>query len=78
MAFVVRAILPPVPEKIRWFFSEKEKEIAIRRSRQAFNVPHSKLSPTHLLLVLKDPKIWFYGMLHVKSSSVIDKWSDLT
>ncbi|KAF3402848.1 High-affinity nicotinic acid transporter [Talaromyces pinophilus] len=64
MAFVVRAILPPVPEKIRWFFSEKEKEIAIRRSRQAFNVPHSKLSPTHLLLVLRDPKIWFYAFAY--------------
>ncbi|KAH8705429.1 putative pantothenate transporter [Talaromyces proteolyticus] len=60
MAFVVRVILPPVPEKIRWFFSEKEKEIAIRRSRQAFNVPYSRLSANHLLLVLKDPKVWFY------------------
>jgi hypothetical protein len=61
MAFVVRIILPPVPEKIRWLFSEEEKEIAIRRSREAFNVPNSKLSPTHLVFVLRDPKVWYYS-----------------
>jgi hypothetical protein len=61
MAFVVRIILPPVPEKIRWFFSEEEKKIAIRRSIEAFNVPNSKLSPAHLVFVLRDPKVWYYS-----------------
>ncbi|BCS19859.1 uncharacterized protein APUU_20291S [Aspergillus puulaauensis] len=39
--FFVMALLPPVPERAHRFFTAEEKQIAIRRSKQAFNTPHT-------------------------------------
>lgn len=54
-------LLPPVPERVRWMFGPAEKEIAIRRSKQAFNTPHTGVKVHQLIAVLKDRKIWCYG-----------------
>jgi hypothetical protein len=62
MAFPIMFLLPPVPEKITRFFSIEEKEIAVLRSREAFNEPDAHFRAKHLLLVAKDLKIWFFGM----------------
>jgi hypothetical protein len=59
--FIVLGLLPPVPEKLRWGFSPQDKAIAVRRTREAFNVPHAKFNGTQLKAVLKDPKMYFYG-----------------
>ena len=42
-------------------FGPAEKEIAIRRSKQAFNTPHTGVKVHQLIAVLKDRKIWCYG-----------------
>ena len=58
--FIVMLLLPPVPERIRWFFTEEEKQIAVRRSKQAFNTPDTGFKLGQLKAVLRDRKIWFY------------------
>lgn len=60
--FVVLFLLPPVPEKVKWGFSQEQKEIARRRTLEAYNVEDAKIHPKHILLIAKDPKIYFYGM----------------
>jgi len=35
--------------------------IAKRRSLEAYNVENPKLEKSHLLKVVKDPKVWLYG-----------------
>ena len=60
--FVIFAILPPVPEKLKWGFTTEQKEIAIRRSKEAYNILDAKINPRQLLWLFKDPKIYFYGM----------------
>jgi hypothetical protein len=65
MGFVVLVLLPSTPEKKSWAFSEKEQEIGMRRSREAFNIAHSKVEPKQLIAVVKDPKVWVYGTLRV-------------
>lgn len=54
------ALLPSTPETLRWGFSESEKQIADRRTRENFNIPHTRIRPKQLLAVIKDPKAWFY------------------
>lgn len=60
-AFVLYVLLPPVPEKVTWGFSAEQKEIAVRRSREAYNVIGAKIRPRQLFNLLKDPKTYFYG-----------------
>jgi hypothetical protein len=60
MGFFVMALLPSTPETLRWGFSESEKQIAVRRTRENFNIPHTRIRPKQLLAVIKDPKAWFY------------------
>ena len=59
--FVIFFLLPPVPEKIKWGFTEEQKEIAKRRTREAFNVEDAKINPRLLLALAKDPQTYFYG-----------------
>lgn len=60
--FVVLFLLPPVPEKVKWGFSQEQKEIARRRTLEAYNVEDAKINPKHILLLAVDPKIYFYGI----------------
>ena len=61
--FVVFLLLPSSPEKLRWGWSTAEKEIALRRYREAFNVENdTHVRGAQILGVLKDPKSWFYSM----------------
>jgi hypothetical protein len=60
--FIVLLLLPASPEKLRWFFNAQEKEIALRRYREAFNIERTKVSPKQILTTFKDPKAWFYSM----------------
>jgi hypothetical protein len=60
--FVVFLLLPASPEKLPRFFNAKEKEIALRRYREAFNIERTKVSPKTILKTFKDPKAWFYSM----------------
>ncbi|KIW92662.1 uncharacterized protein Z519_06509 [Cladophialophora bantiana CBS 173.52] len=57
-AFVVVTFLPPTPEKVRFFFSEEEKHLIVKRSRIAHNTGESKIRPKLILNVLIDPKFW--------------------
>jgi hypothetical protein len=59
--FVVMILLPPSPENLQWFFNAQEKEIGLRRYREAFNIERSKVSPKILLDTTKDAKAWFYS-----------------
>ena len=60
---VVMLILPPVPEKVKWGFSSKEKAIAVRRTEESFNVVGAKVDLKRLLDLVKDPKIYFLSMV---------------
>ena len=54
--------LPSSPEKLGRLFSAAEKEICLRRYREAFNVEgESKVRGDQILGVLKDPMAWFYS-----------------
>ncbi|KAJ5595467.1 uncharacterized protein N7459_001675 [Penicillium hispanicum] len=68
-------LLPPVPERVRWLFTEQEKQIAIRRSKQAFNTPHSGFQLKQLRAVLTDHKIWFYGFLYCMTNVSLSGFS---
>jgi hypothetical protein len=59
--FFVMVLLPPVPERVNRFFTEGEKQIAIRRSKQAFNTPHTGIKLKPLRAAVTDRKVWFYG-----------------
>jgi hypothetical protein len=59
--FVVILLLPASPENLRWFFNAQEKEIALRRYREAFNIERTKVSLKIILKTFKDTKAWFYS-----------------
>ncbi|KAL1980946.1 hypothetical protein VTN96DRAFT_3286 [Rasamsonia emersonii] len=59
--FVVLFLLPPVPERIKWGFNEREKEIARRRTVEAYNVEDAAVNFKHLLVLAKDSKLYFSG-----------------
>jgi hypothetical protein len=54
--FVVTFLLPPSPENLQWFFNAQEKEIALRRYREAFNIERTKVPPKIMLNTIKDTK----------------------
>lgn len=54
-------MLPPVPERIKWSFNEREKAIARRRTAEAYNVEDAWINFKHLLILAKDPKLYFSG-----------------
>ena len=60
--FFVFLALPSSPEKLGWAFTEAEKEIALRRYREAFNVENdTKVRTAQIVAVLKDPMAWLYS-----------------
>ncbi|KAJ9643658.1 hypothetical protein H2204_001803 [Knufia peltigerae] len=62
--FIILALLPPVPEKVRFGFTEAEKSMAMLRSREAYNTLHAKITPKQLLGLMKDVKIYLYIVLY--------------
>jgi hypothetical protein len=52
---------PPVPERLTWGWNARQKEIAVRRSREAFNVEGAKINVRQLLELVRDAKAWFYS-----------------
>ncbi|CAK7237343.1 hypothetical protein SBRCBS47491_009943 [Sporothrix bragantina] len=61
--FVVIFLLPGAPERLRWGWSTEEKEYAIRRTREAYNIEGDKLHLPHILGLLKNPKLYLYLVL---------------
>lgn len=60
--FVILLALPSSPEKLGRLFTEEEKQLALRRYREAFNVEgDTKVRWKSVLAVFKDIKAWFYG-----------------
>lgn len=60
--FFIFVALPASPEKLGRMFNAAEKEICLRRYREAFNVEgESKVRGEQILGVLKDPMAWFYS-----------------
>ncbi|OJD32526.1 mfs transporter protein [Diplodia corticola] len=57
-AFVVFALLPSTPERIRLGFSPAEKDLVIRRSRASHNSGDGTIRPRLILKLLADPKMW--------------------
>ncbi|KAK0614839.1 putative pantothenate transporter [Bombardia bombarda] len=68
-------VLPPAPENIKRGFTKAEREIALRRTKEAYNVPHTTIHLKQLLAVLKDKKILFYCLLNGCTSISSTAWS---
>lgn len=60
---IVLLALPPVPEKLRWGFTEDEKRLAIIRTRAAHNTPGAKIRWKEVLPSLKSPMLCVYTVL---------------
>jgi len=59
--FIIIFLLPSSPEKLRRGFSAAEKDIALRRYREGYNVQgDTKIRGSQILKVLKDPHSWMY------------------
>lgn len=58
---IIFFLLPPVPERLKWGWTEEEKQISLRRTREAYNEVEAKIRPKHLLELFKDPKVYFLG-----------------
>jgi hypothetical protein len=57
-AFFVLVCLPSTPEKKHFLFTKEERELAIRRSRRAFNPENPKFRPSFILKPLKKVRFW--------------------
>jgi glycine betaine/choline ABC-type transport system substrate-binding protein len=55
------AVLPSVPEKVSFGFTKQEKEMALRRTQEAYNTTDAKIKPKQLVALAKDPKTYFYS-----------------
>lgn len=59
---IVLLVLPPLPEKLKWGFTKEEKEIALRRQKEAhMDAGGRKFHKEHVPLVFKDPKLYGFG-----------------
>lgn len=67
-AFFVIFLLPNTPEKVRFGFTEEEKQIIVRRSRRAQNTGESKILPRKILQVIFDYKFWM--LVGIESATV--------
>src|SRR5262249_28653980 len=67
-AFVVLAFLLPTPETVKFFFTEEEKGVIVKRSRRANNTGESKIKPKLILKLLMDPKFWM--LVGIESATV--------
>jgi len=61
--FVIMFFLPPVPERLRWGFSEDEKRLAIVRTLQANNTPGAKIRWVEVPQTFKNPMLYVYTFL---------------
>lgn len=59
--FVIIALLPPLPDQVRWGFNEKEKALAKQRQIEAYNDPSAKIRPKKVLEIFKDRRYYLYG-----------------
>ena len=60
---VIFFLLPASPEKLGRGFTAAEKEIALRRYREGYNVEgDTNVRGSQILKVLKDPHSWMYSM----------------
>jgi len=57
---VIFFLLPGTPERVKRRFTAAEKQIALRRTKEAFNIPHTRPNLRQILDALKDPKTWFF------------------
>ncbi|KAF7559022.1 hypothetical protein G7046_g5134 [Stylonectria norvegica] len=65
-AFVVIVLLPRTPETApSLYFTEREREIIIQRSRAAQNVGDSKIKPKLILQLLLDPLFWLLAIVNM-------------
>lgn len=62
--FVVLALLPPTPEKVRFGFSDDEKKLIVRRSRASHNTGDGTIRPKLILKLLLDPKFWMTTIIN--------------
>ena len=60
---VILLLLPPAPEKARMFFTAAEKELAVKRTREAFNEPHSKIRWGDLPKIFRDWNFYLFAEL---------------
>ncbi|KAK5653020.1 hypothetical protein OQA88_9306 [Cercophora sp. LCS_1] len=72
---VIFFCLPNTPERVKRGFTAQEKEIAIRRTKEAFNVPHTRLHLRQMGAAVKDPKTWFLSVLNGCSAMSQAAWS---
>ncbi|KAK4234664.1 putative transporter [Achaetomium macrosporum] len=72
---VLALLLPSTPERVKRGFTAEEKEIALRRTREAYNVPHTRPNLRQLIAALRDPKTWFYSILNGCTSMNQAAWS---
>ncbi|KAK4168310.1 putative transporter [Cladorrhinum sp. PSN259] len=69
-------LLPTTPERVKWGFSKEEKEIAMRRTHEAYNVPNAKPNSAQFMAALRDPKTWFFTVLNVCAFISQGVWSN--
>ncbi|KAK4501512.1 hypothetical protein PRZ48_007321 [Zasmidium cellare] len=73
--FVILLLLPPAPEKARWYFTAPEKELAIRRTREAFNEPHSKIRWADLAKIFRDWNFYPFSIVFACSNISLASFS---
>jgi hypothetical protein len=60
---LVLIFLPPVPEKLKWGFTQDEKRMAVIRTQQANNTPDAKIRWKEVLPAFKSPMLYGYTLL---------------
>ncbi|KAK4182953.1 putative transporter [Podospora australis] len=73
--FLVFFILPTTPERVKRWFTPSEKEIALRRTREAFNIPDTRPNLGQLKATLRDTKTWFYSVMNGCASISQAAWA---
>ncbi|KAK7888347.1 hypothetical protein LTR67_008693 [Exophiala xenobiotica] len=73
-SLILLLLLPGTPEKRHFLFTKEERELAIRRSRRAFNPEDAKLRPKLIIKPLLKPHFWLlsaiYAFNHFSVSSL--------
>lgn len=59
---VILLLLPPLPDQIRWGFTEDEKALARRRAIEGYNDLDAEIKPKQILSIFKDRRLYLYGM----------------
>ena len=73
-SFIILLLLPGTPEKRHFLFTKEEQDLAVRRSRRAFNPENPKFRPKFILKPLKKVRFWLlvaiYAFNHYSVSSL--------